>query len=681
MSVPFFRPGLFTLLIILLAGTCGRAQTDAPRRIGGRAQEETPDSKTDDPPTTEALLLRQPGEPLPRFQERLRALIPSLSDDDQFLAYIRILHELPRRDTVAQLAYRDTLLQFRGRVPEAVLLAQVNYYDARRLRFNGRPEAAKKYLAVAIEQFKLADSVHFAPSIARAHQLGSILGLMTESYDYGHANAVAAVRLFRTLPDQRSDLAGTLSNLGSILDRSQLPEAALENYREATAIYRDLGRPDRYFNPLLNCGALYARREQNDSAIHYYELALAAVDEQARPNPGHRAYVQNNLAEIYLDEDRPAEAEASARAAFETFTALNARREATAAGGTLCSILARRGRSAAAIPYGQRALALAGPYPELRRKVHENLAFAFAATGPTDSTRFHQQAARELDAELRAKKLEAAVAEAEEKYQSELREAEIADLRAEEIRTARRLRNQRLALFGGLVLLAVLSGLLYRIFRQRRRIGQQNETIRAALADKELLMKEIHHRVKNNLQMVSSLLSLQSRYLEDDGARAALRMGNSRVRSMALIHQRLYLEDEVSTRVDARDYVEKLTSELIGTADSSTTIGLHTEVVDEEIDIDTMIPLGLIANELVTNALKYAFPDRPTGQLSVRLFRRNDHLVLEVEDDGVGMEQPSDQPGSFGYLLIVSLVEQLEGVLAVEEPTKGTLVRVVVPGQ
>ncbi len=215
-------------------------------------------------------------------------------------------------------------------------------------------------------------------------------------------------------------------------------------------------------------------------------------------------------------------------------------------------------------------------------------------------------------------------------------------------------------IIGGLTLLfiSVLSFFLYRLFKK---VSLQKKQISGALKEKDTLLREIHHRVKNNLQLVSSLLSLQSRYVEDPEALEVLNSGKSRVRSMALIHQDLYNRENL-TGVSVKDYLERLCDELISTYQINTDqVKLLTKIHDLHLDVDTLIPLGLIINELLTNAIKYAFPDDQQGCIEVSLFEKNGQLELWVKDNGIGIDIDKRDDSSFGFKLINTLLIQLQG--------------------
>jgi len=189
-----------------------------------------------------------------------------------------------------------------------------------------------------------------------------------------------------------------------------------------------------------------------------------------------------------------------------------------------------------------------------------------------------------------------------------------------------------------------------------------DEKLLASLHEKEILLKEIHHRVKNNLQVISSMLSLQSMNI-DPQLNSIFRESQDRIRSMALIHEKLYGSSDLSC-IDFGEYVQSLTAYLLRSYSSGNhTIKLNTDVSDILLGIDLAIPCGLIINELVSNSLKYAFPGGRAGTITVSMRRDGEQYILVVGDDGVGMPLDLDyrKTGSLGLQLVDLLNEQLEG--------------------
>jgi two-component sensor histidine kinase len=195
-------------------------------------------------------------------------------------------------------------------------------------------------------------------------------------------------------------------------------------------------------------------------------------------------------------------------------------------------------------------------------------------------------------------------------------------------------------------------------------LTEQYELTRAALQEKQALLQEIHHRVKNNLQVISSLLQLQIKGITDPLTLEIFRENQLRVRSMALIHEKLY-ESKSLARVDLPEYLRSLTSLLVCTyAVGRGPVRLDLDLAQASVGIDAAIPLGLIANELITNSLKYAFPDDRRGSIRVELRTETDDWIrLRVADDGVGFTTgvPMEKPGSLGMRLVGILTQQLDG--------------------
>ena len=192
--------------------------------------------------------------------------------------------------------------------------------------------------------------------------------------------------------------------------------------------------------------------------------------------------------------------------------------------------------------------------------------------------------------------------------------------------------------------------------------------LRASLKEKEVLLKEIHHRVKNNLQVISSLLKLQSAHIKDEQVLSQLRDSYNRVHSMALIHEKLYQSEGLS-RIDSADYVRNLAENLLRSYNVSITLELKTEVENIELDIDTAIPCGLILNELISNSLKYAFKGRSQGRISIQFSQQTEQEVqLKVADNGIGLPSDFDleETESLGLQLVQNLTEQLDGTLQID---------------
>lgn len=195
------------------------------------------------------------------------------------------------------------------------------------------------------------------------------------------------------------------------------------------------------------------------------------------------------------------------------------------------------------------------------------------------------------------------------------------------------------------------------------------EQIRTALEERGVLLREIHHRVKNNLQIIISLFNLQTHYVQDPNASKALREGQNRIKSMALIHERFYQSDGLS-RIDFDDYIRRLTDNLLqtsGITSGKVMINIVTEKIS--LDIDTAVPCGLIINEVVSNSVKHAFNDGRQGEILIQFSKKGETKYrLIIADNGIGLPQgfKLEHSDSLGIQLIQALTEQIDGALSIE---------------
>ena len=192
--------------------------------------------------------------------------------------------------------------------------------------------------------------------------------------------------------------------------------------------------------------------------------------------------------------------------------------------------------------------------------------------------------------------------------------------------------------------------------------------LQASYDEKVMLLKEIHHRVKNNLQIIASLLNLQSRYVKDEPTLAAIRESQNRVKAMALVHEKLYRSEDIS-HISLLDYIKFLGTGLFQFYDAKLRgIQFNLDIHDIEVDIDTAIPLGLIINELISNSLKYAFPEGKTGEVAISVKKEGRTLTVLFRDTGIGIPADLDwrNTPSLGLRLVTTLVDQMNGTIELD---------------
>lgn len=266
------------------------------------------------------------------------------------------------------------------------------------------------------------------------------------------------------------------------------------------------------------------------------------------------------------------------------------------------------------------------------------------------------------------------LAELETQYQTEKKDQAIAVLESEKEIQELRGEKQQAQIYlsvAGLLLFLGLAGLFFVQANTRKKhneiLSAKNIEIEKQNSERELLLKEIHHRVKNNLQIISSLLSMQTRGLADDKVKDAMKESQSRVKTMALIHEKLYQYENLS-KINMQEYMLQLSDFLTQTYRSDKQIEVHIEADEINLDMDMAVPVGLITNELLSNSLKYAFEDLEVGDIYIKFSQTAPGAYrLLVEDSGKGLDAnlDIDKTKSLGLKLVRTLTRQINGKLKI----------------
>lgn len=272
-----------------------------------------------------------------------------------------------------------------------------------------------------------------------------------------------------------------------------------------------------------------------------------------------------------------------------------------------------------------------------------------------------------LDSNFRVTKIRQAE-ELQVLYATQEKENQIAVLN-QQAKQTRLVKNLTLWGIGAVVIIAIL---LYRQSRLRQKnnktITHKNEQLQELLADKEWLLKEIHHRVKNNLEIIMSLLNTQTKYISNDAALDAINDSQRRVQAISLIHQKLYQSENTSS-IDMRQYIDELVSYLRDSFSTGGRTVIEQDIEPVKLDVAKATPLGLIINEGIVNAIKYAFPGEQRGIIKVSLEQDGPYnLLLKICDNGNGLPPGTEvsKQGSLGFSLMHGLTRQLDGVLKIE---------------
>jgi two-component sensor histidine kinase len=434
--------------------------------------------------------------------------------------------------------------------------------------------------------------------------------------------------------DYEEYVGHALSDMASIQSQQKNTyNLALKNFQGATKIYEKLGFEDFKQSSLINVAGVYKKLEQYEKALEILNNSVKYYHH--KKDVYAEAIAIAKIGEVSLEKKQYSEAEKKVKEA-------------------LALIKKQEGN----LP--QRV-----EFTDLLRKIYDannNIPAAYQA----------QKEWRVLYDTLTNQKSRDAVAELQTRFETAQKETQIKDLDQE----TKAQKSQLIFAVTGLFLLAGLLGLGYFLYRK---LQVKNQKIEQQSQQLNTLMKELHHRVKNNLAIVSSLLNIQSNRLEDKNAAQAVREGQMRVQAMSLIHQRLYNTDNVSS-LNIKLYLTELAESLMRAygydADS---FDLQIEAENPELDVDMAIPIGLIVNELITNSFKYAYEGIEHPSLIIN-FKNHKDITLQIQDNGIGIDESkmNKNTGSFGKKMITGLTKQINGKCKFEN-NKGTYFELVIP--
>lgn len=537
--------------------------------------------------------------------------------------------------------------------------------------FNKSKENFTQYLDIAIAQqdTEMIGNSYFQLGILNEH-LGDL--------DLAVEQLYKATEYHEAINDS-SSIAINTNSIGSIQRKLKQYDIAETEYRRALAINRQLNKLDGIATNLVNLGNLYGEQGQYDDAILQYREAIK-YDSLTQFDYG-LAFDYQNIGQLYAKQEKYIEAEEPFLKALALREKLGGKWEIGLSNNDIGNLYQKLGRYKLASDYLEKAKELAEESEalELQRDVNKSLSNLYEKTGSYKQSLAYLKEHNILNDSIINKSTADKIAALNVEFETTKKEQEIALLNTENELTNTKLTAAKRQAYGLLAGMLIFAGLLYMVFRLYRKTQSQNALISKALSEKETLLREIHHRVKNNLQFISSLLGLQTEHVKDKAALGALEEGQNRVQSMALIHQNLYQEDNLKG-VDMKEYFTKLIRGLFDSYNiRKDQIRLEMNIDDLNLDVDTVIPIGLIVNELVSNSLKYAFPGDTKGNIVVAMKEQQGSLILKVSDDGIGMSSKAQKElgKSFGYRLVNVFSDQLNADLDIVSDD-GTIVTLLI---
>ncbi|MEM6358444.1 MAG: histidine kinase dimerization/phosphoacceptor domain -containing protein [Bacteroidota bacterium] len=497
------------------------------------------------------------------------------------------------------------------------------------------------------------------PKIASSLNNLGVMFMDMEDYQKATEYYIKAMEVREEAGDVRG-AAITKSNLGLIFKKQGIYDKAIAYYKEAKEQFEQLEQLNYVEIALLNLGSIYNTLEEYPEGVKYNLQLRQLAEKRSSKRNLAKSYV--NLANSYQGLGFLDSSLFYVAKALDFFEATNDTLNIAQSLLSRSYFLMDQREFNIVIANSKRLeqLNLGLSNKEMAIENQLLLSKAYAAVRDYGKAYAHLQSSYNKRDSFLTKSLNETISDLTLKYESEQKEREISELKVanqEALIASQSSANQRniFILVAGIFVLGV--GLLYLLLRAK---SKSNTIIARSLNEKETLLKEIHHRVKNNLQVISSLLSLQSRFIEDRNAQELVNEGQNRVKSMALIHQKLYQHDNL-TGVDAIDYIQNLTGTLkkaYGVDDDQVIVSYDIEKMN--LDVDTMIPIGLILNELISNSFKHAFPNGNRGELDIVFKEEMEKLRLVVKDDGIGSSKYIEDSDSFGMRLIRSLSRKLE---------------------
>ncbi|MFK7937543.1 MAG: histidine kinase dimerization/phosphoacceptor domain -containing protein [Saprospiraceae bacterium] len=435
-------------------------------------------------------------------------------------------------------------------------------------------------------------------------------------------------------------------------------EEGLIYSKKAAELFQQIGNQKSYTKNLSNLINLYRFAGDTENMLFHLNEAITANKEFGLPVAVGNAHLSASI--YYIDNEDPLDAVPLLEVAAENYQAASDTVGYNMAIGNIGTAYHDAGQSKLGLPYIMQQVEAAKNTDNLFLlfDFQHTAAEAYASIRQFDSAYYLMVDAYRNHDQLFNDQSFDQIKELTTRYETRQKEATI------QLQNAQ-ISRQRLILWmgGGFSLLLLGGGSV--LYNFNKKLQQRNR-------EKEVLMKEIHHRVKNNLQMIASLLSLQSMHIEDEVALSAVQASQQRVESVGILHKELYSRDNI-TQVKMDDYLPVLTDNLEDAFLSDGRIKIIHVVEPIELDVETAIPIGLIVNELVTNALKYAFKKDEKGEIKVNFQQlNNQHYRLSVADNGQGMQAQSEQVGtSFGTKLIGILAQQLSAEMRKESDENG----------
>ena len=582
-------------------------------------------------------------------------------------------------------------------------------YDLSREFFNSDIDRAEKYSNRALF---LSERLGYKKGIAMSYNNLGIINYYKAAYNVALTYHDRSLEIMSEIAN-RKGMAGSFNNKGAVYTQQGEYALAIEQYLNSIRILEEVDDKEGVGKSYNNIGLVYYLQGNYDQAEDYYSKALEILKEfnnqaviadilnnlgiisfekgkyeesleyhfkslDGRVGTGNQrgmATSYTNIGDVYAAKEMIEKAMEYQKKALEIQEELGDRKGMLSSIQGLARVQSLSGNSDQALKYMKDVIAISseiGAKKELRDAYNE-ISEIYIRQGDFEKALNYKTRYAQMKDTLFSEQTKEIATNLETKFENEHKTKEIEILKRENQIQELQLGRNRILIISftvGLVL-ALISVILYaRTNRDRKKafdlLQKQNESIKKQKEEKEVLLKEIHHRVKNNLQVINSLIRLQCAYTDDQEALDLFDECQNRIISMALIHEKMYEAHDLSN-INIEEYISELSQNLLRSYRLNKHLELDIDVSVKTLTLDTLIPLGLLLNELISNSLKHAFTDQnEAGVITVKLdLEPSGKFILEIGDNGIGL--PKDftfnSAHTLGMELVVTLSSQLDGTI------------------
>ena len=526
------------------------------------------------------------------------------------------------------------------------------------------------YTAIVFAQLELqlAEKTNQPKYKAKALNLIGVLhknkGLYPLALDY----FLKALKIFEEIKDNRG-IGNCYANMGNIYAEQKEFAKALQFYKRSLKARQDEKDENRIASSFGDLGNVYSAMADYEHALKYHNIALKIREEMG--DKQGEAYCYNNIGVVYKNQTNYTKALENYFKCLTAIKEVDDKKGITYCYNNIGNIYIDLKDYKLALLYCDSSLQSVKTLGDVNaeRIAYQNLAQIFVKTGKYKEAYEYETKFKDLTDSIFNEENSKQLGDMKTGFEVEKKEAELnAKADKQQAIILEEEKREKLLTYAATLLLVVVLIFSFFLFKRAKAAHKQKQTI-------EHLFKEVHHRVKNNLQVITSLLNLQKTYIDDKHILNIFQDCQNRVYAMAAIHEKLY-EHNALSNINFKEYIKTLITQLIDTYKLKFNVKYNLETDIDTLDLDTLIPIGLLTNEIISNSLKYAFTDEDENPLiTFKLLKTNqpDAFTMIVGDNGKGSTvNLNDNHTSFGMELIKILAAQLHGTIK-QLPAKGTM--------